>query len=604
MKNIQLIKKQTFVVLVFFLPVIAFSQITEAWIARYNGTGNADDHAERIVMDAEGNLYVTGWSAGLGIGHDYSTVKYNRSGVQQWVAIYNGPGNANDVARSIKIDPSGNIYVTGGSVGSVTGFDFATVKYNAAGQQLWVARYDGAIHGDDQAIAIDVDPSGNIYVTGWSREEDHTSWATIKYNSSGVQEWVKKNNSGHPSSLVVDAFGNVIVTGISNSDYYTIKYSLSGDELWAKTYHGPYNGAGNAADEAIAMAVDVSGNVYVTGSSVGDELLTSGSTDSHDLKDYATIKYSSTGEELWVARYDGPASFFSSRDEPSSLAIDKFNNVYVTGSSQDATIFEKREYATIKYNSDGIQQWIATYSDNIYSSEFATALTLDVSGNIYVTGFSGEGNLYRDYVTIKYDPDGLEGWIKRYVGGVLDVAKSIITDPLGNVYVTGISGNFQTYDYVTIKYSNSCGNYEDKVFVCHNGHTICINTVDLQDHLDHGDLLGVCPEIPTNSNTVKSITSESQVLVPAELKISNYPNPFSKTTTIQYHLPFDGNVSIKVYDLMGRELARVINDYQKTGGYTIDFNAADLAKGIYLYSISLRSRQSHVTASGKMVIIR
>ena len=218
----------------------------------------------------------------------------------------------------------------------------------------------------------------------------------------------------------------------------------------------------------------------------------------------------------------------------------------MTGSSQDATIFERSEYATIKYNSNGIQQWIATYSDNIYSSEFATALTLDVSGNIYLTGFSGEGNLYRDYVTIKYDPDGLEGWIKRYIGGALDVAKSIITDPLGNVYVTGISGQPQTYDYVTIKYSNSCGNDDNKVLVCHNWNTICINPADLQDHLDHEDLLGSCTETSTNRQAIKSTPSESLASVPAELKISNYPNPVTRTTTIKYELPFDGNVLVKV----------------------------------------------------------
>ena len=299
MINIQLIKKQTFIVVVFFLPVITFSQIIEEWVTRYNGTGNADDHAERIIMDAEGNLYVTGWSAGLLTGHDYSTVKYNLSGVQQWVAIYNGPGNANDVARSVKIDASGNIYVIGSSVGNGTGFDFATIKYNAAGEQLWVARYDDPSLVGDQAVAIDVDPSGNIYVTGWSEDDDHTtSWATIKYDSSGVQEWVKKDISDHPTSLVVDAFGNVVVTGASRGDYCTIKYSLSGEELWVKTYNGSFNERGDSADEAIAIAVDISGNVYVTGSSNGDEFLPWG-TDPELLLEYATIKYSSAGEELW-----------------------------------------------------------------------------------------------------------------------------------------------------------------------------------------------------------------------------------------------------------------------------------------------------------------
>ena len=90
-------------------------------------------------------------------------------GVQQaWVARYNGTGNLDDVAEAVVIDNSGNVYVAGDSEGSGTGSDYVTIKYDSAGQQQWVARYDGPAHDFDEADAIVLDQAGNVYATGFS----------------------------------------------------------------------------------------------------------------------------------------------------------------------------------------------------------------------------------------------------------------------------------------------------------------------------------------------------------------------------------------------------------------------------------------------------
>jgi len=86
-------------------------------------------------------VYVTGQSAGSGTSDDYATIKYNASGVQEWVARYNGPGNRDDRAYAIAVDDAGNVYVTGQS-GLGIWADYATIKYNASGVEQWVARYD------------------------------------------------------------------------------------------------------------------------------------------------------------------------------------------------------------------------------------------------------------------------------------------------------------------------------------------------------------------------------------------------------------------------------------------------------------------------------
>jgi hypothetical protein len=90
-------------------------------VARSDGS---HDYASALAIDSAGNLYVTGSI------DDFATIKYDANGNQLWVARYNGLGNGYDVASVIVLDPVGNVYVTGASDGSGTGFGYATVKYS------------------------------------------------------------------------------------------------------------------------------------------------------------------------------------------------------------------------------------------------------------------------------------------------------------------------------------------------------------------------------------------------------------------------------------------------------------------------------------------
>jgi len=220
----------------------------QQWVRRYNGTGNAEDWASGIAIDKLNNIYVTGKSKGVGTDYDYLTIKYSPSGDSLWTARYNGPANGVDEAVAVWVDPEGNVIVTGRSVGSGTNYDYTTVKYNTSGAQLWAARYNGPGNGVDEPSALAVDDSGNVYVTGRSiGSGTNFDYATVKYDANGNQVWASRYNGAdngvdEASALTLDGKGNAIVTGRSysaatNFDYLTIKYNASGDTLWTRHFN-------------------------------------------------------------------------------------------------------------------------------------------------------------------------------------------------------------------------------------------------------------------------------------------------------------------------------------------------------------------------------
>jgi hypothetical protein len=140
------------------------------------------DYAEAIAIDDLGNVYVAGASTSELLRYNFATVKYNAAGQQLWVAEYSGTGAGDNQADEIEVDSSGNVYVTGESLGFGSGNDYATVKYNSAGQEQWVARYNGPANADDFASGLAVDSSSNVYVTGRSTGSGTAfDYATVKY---------------------------------------------------------------------------------------------------------------------------------------------------------------------------------------------------------------------------------------------------------------------------------------------------------------------------------------------------------------------------------------------------------------------------------------
>jgi hypothetical protein len=379
--------------------------------------GSSDsDCGYSIAVDTSGNVYVTGrsdttWGSPLNPhsgSDDIVVVKLNSSGAYQWHTFYGS--NDDDIGYGIAVDTSGNVYVTGYSnatwgspLNTHSGnWDMVVVKLNSSGAYQW-----HTFHGSDSydwSYGIAVDTSGNVYVTGYSRAtwgspiNPHSGdWdmVVVKLDSSGVYQWHTFHGSSDSDcgyGIAVDTSGNVYVTGYSsatwgsplnphsgNWDIVVLKLDSSGAYHW-HTFYGSSN-----ADGGYGIAVDTSGNVYVTGHSTatwGTPL-----APYNGGYDIVVLKLDSSGAYQWHTFYGSGGG-----DYGYGIALDTNGNVYVTGGSNanwGSPINSHSggdDIVVLKLDSSGVYQWHTFYGSSNYDWGFGIAV--DAGGNVYVTGVS------------------------------------------------------------------------------------------------------------------------------------------------------------------------------------------------------------------------
>jgi hypothetical protein len=373
-----------------------------AWVRNFVGAGSANERASSITIGPSGKLYLTGYTMSSSAG-DYLTIKYRPDGDTVWTRRYNGIGNGYDFAHWVCVDEQENVYVTGYSRALSYQNDIATVKYDSSGTQLWAALFAGAGDYNDKGHKVIADNDGHVYVVGYVNPYGTGTlydYVTIKYDSeTGDTVWARTYNGTADSSdiardIEVDASGNVYVTGSCRNtgtmtDIVTIKYDSSGVEQWVAQYDNPDT---SLSDGGYGLEVDAAGYVYVCGQSQG---LGTGS-------DIVVIKYDQDGNQLWATRYDGHASDY---DTPSDevggkcMTIDGSSNIYVTGCSRGTVSWN--DYITLAFSPDSILQWEVVYNC-CDSTDYALAVAADDSGNVCVTGRSIDVGTYYDMATVKY----------------------------------------------------------------------------------------------------------------------------------------------------------------------------------------------------------
>lgn len=436
------------------------------WEARYGGP--FPDQVSSMAVSANADtVFVTGFSQLLPYSYesaDFATVAYDAwTGEQVWAALHDGPASGRDHGQSVAVSPDGaKVFVTGVSNGLGTQDDCATLAYDAAtGDEIWTARYDGPASGRDHQCVLSVSPDGGTLFVAADSEGVGTrsDYVVVAYDAAtGSEVWVARYDG--PSSLgehtgrltVSPSGGEVFVSGGSpctecDTDCATVAYDAStGDELWVARYDGP---GSLARDHCSHAAVSRDGaTLFVAGWS--DEIGTG--------PDYLVVAYdASTGDETWVAHYDGPAL---GGDGLRALQTTPDGSmVLVTGESESGG--GDNDYATVAYDAaTGAELWVSRYGGACLGWDRGNSVAaLPDSSVVVVTGYSHGLETGGDYLTVAYEPtEGEQVWVARYDGLAparpCDEGLAVLPGPDGfTVFVTGNSEGLDSgSDYATVAY--------------------------------------------------------------------------------------------------------------------------------------------------------
>jgi len=398
--------------------------------------------------DGSGNVYVAGATQTAAGDYDILLAKFNNSGVQQWIRQIDGAAHYQDFATSIQLDGSGNVYITGAITNDTVNHfsDLIAVKYNSGGTEQWRATYDGASLYDC-GTDIFVATNGTVVVTGSSYNASvNLDFVSISYNSSGIQQFVARYD--HTSSMddvpvrIIKSGSSIYIsgavqTGTGTYDWAEVKYNTSGVQQAVKISSGGTTGI----EEVHAMVQDASGNLYLAGMT---PTLSNG-------YDYDIIKLDSSLNIVWEHTYDGADHL---NDIANGIQVSASGDVYVTGSSGTSAAGD--DYLTLKYNSSGSLIWTRTFNDSLNGNDIASAMAMDNSGKIIITGSALTDSLNNlNYYTIKYDTAGTVQWSITFDGDrhLNDRATNIAIDTVGAIVVTGASETATgVFEYATVRY--------------------------------------------------------------------------------------------------------------------------------------------------------
>ena len=477
-----------------------------AWARQAGGTAGSSNGIA-IAVDGSGNSYVTGNFQGsaafgnttlisTGGSHDIFVAKYDVAGNVVWAKKAGGTNG--DSGSAIAIDGSGDIYVTGAFYGTAT-FDSTTfsstgledifiAKYDDTGNVVWARRAGGI--STDAAYGIAVDGSGNSYITG-----DFFGSAS---------------------------FGSTTLTSAGSLDFFMAKYDAAGNIVWVKR-------AGGTDDEyGYGIVVDGSGNSYLTGAFYGTAAF--GSTtlsNTSSFYDVFVAKFDAAGNVVWAKRAGG-----TNGDSGSAIAIDGSGNSYVTGAFVGAATFGSTTFSSVggsydifvaKYDAAGNVVWARRAGGTDEDSAYGIAV--DGSGNSYVTGeFAGTaifgsttlisaGSL--DFFMAKYDAAGNIVWAKRAGGTDDEYGYGIVVDGSGNSYVTGRFTGTATFGSTTL----TSNGFSD-IFIAR----------------------------------LANYTSTSEEVSLASFTI--WPNPFASAFQLKLTSSAGTNATVMLSDMLGREVHR------------------------------------------------
>lgn len=235
-----------------------------------------------LTTDGAGNMYICGATQqNAGQGYDYYVAKITSSLTVTWEQTINGysGSSSDDFAKGIKVNSSGDVFVTGITTHSTQGKNITTVKLNSSGVVQWTVNENGSFNGNDGGTDLDIDGSSNVFVTGYkTAATNNTDIYSVKYNSSGIKVWeitdaYPLNDEG--TNLIIDN-GDIVIAGSRQKnngtyEYITYKYTEKdiivpveiGGQVNDKTFLF-YENIGQEMDETLSQ---ISSKKFITNSS-------------------------------------------------------------------------------------------------------------------------------------------------------------------------------------------------------------------------------------------------------------------------------------------------------------------------------------------------
>ena len=390
------------------------TNISISWIKQF-GT-SSDDLSNYLSIDSSENIYIVGTTNGNlnennNFGeNDIFLIKYDNSGNIKWTRQIGSTDN--DSGNRVSVDSSDNVYVTGYVKGSLdnktylSNRDSFLINYDSEGNINWSIQF-GTIDWDT-AYGIHTDKLNNVFVAGNSHGsmDNLTQFGNAdlflsKYDSNGINQWTRQiGSSGFEIcwDLKLDSLGNSYVAGrtdgiiegknYGSADALLLKYDSNGNKIWSKQF------GTSSQDHAISLSIDSSNNVYVTGSTQGDlggtnKGCDNGIGETCFLRDVYLRKYDSNGTIQWTNQI---GTGFD--DESWRMTVDSKDNIYLTGYTNGNldgnTNVGNSDIFIIKYNSDGIKQWVKLTGTSV--EDKPTGIYVDSNENIFISGYT-QGSL-------------------------------------------------------------------------------------------------------------------------------------------------------------------------------------------------------------------
>ncbi len=330
----------------------------------------------------------------------------------------------------------------------------------------WLRTYNGPANLNDRGQDVAVDGSNNIYVTGWYYQGNPglDNWITIKYDTNGNVLWTKTwdnptyNRQDQSHGIAYSSFGtgHVVVVGSTavTPEGYNILIrkinALDGSLVWQQSF----NGASSLDDVANAVAIDLYGNVYITGYTIQSR------PGGYQDTDLIVQKYDSNGNFIWSRFWDNS----NQHETGGGIAADIYGNVYVAGGPKGTG----GKLIVLKIDPNGNILW----QDNSYSGPMNQAIGNSIISDLYGTTYVGgwERVPYPDNQNIlirKYDTNGNVLWTNSFTDAndLTQVAEDITLSPYG-VWTTGteVSTGPSHYDVLTVQFDVTNGNMLSELY--------------------------------------------------------------------------------------------------------------------------------------------